>query len=170
MPFGGRERTLRASVRQQFTPAVVLHELNAGTALVQINEYAAIGLRDGLESRIDQLAAITILRMEDVAIEAMRMDAHQHVALGADIAMDQRKMQLAVNLALVTNGFEGTERGVHMTGGIAFDQLFRLGAIADEVGHRDHLEAVLPAEFDQLRNPRHGSVFIHDFADDAAWR
>ena len=40
-------------------------------------------------------------------------------------------------------------------------------AVADQVGHRDHLQAVALAELHQLRHPRHGAVVVHDFADHA---
>ena len=42
-----------------------------------------------------------------------------------------------------------------------------LHAVADEVGYRDHLQAVAGAEFAELRHPRHGAVVVHDLADDA---
>ena len=45
-----------------------------------------------------------------------------------------------------------------------------LHAVADQVGHRDHLQVVADAEFHQLGHARHGAVVVHDFADDAGGR
>ena len=39
-------------------------------------------------------------------------------------------------------------------------------AIADQVGDRDNLDAVLDSELAQLRQPRHRAIVVHDFADD----
>ena len=40
-------------------------------------------------------------------------------------------------------------------------------AIADHFGDGEHLEVVFLAERDEIRDPRHGSVVVHDLADDA---
>jgi hypothetical protein len=40
--------------------------------------------------------------------------------------------------------------------------------VADQRLHGDHFQSVPGAEFDELRHARHGSIRIHDFADDAA--
>ena len=50
----------------------------------------------------------------------------------------------------------------------ALDEALVCEAIADQAGHRDHLQAVPLAEFGELRHARHGAVRVHDFADDAA--
>src|ERR671919_259906 len=39
--------------------------------------------------------------------------------------------------------------------------------VLDQVGDRDELEVVLLAVADQIRNPGHRSVLVHDLADDA---
>ena len=37
--------------------------------------------------------------------------------------------------------------------------------MGDDVGHGDHLQIVLPAVADQIGNPGHGAVGVHDLAD-----
>ncbi len=79
-------------------------------------------------------------------------------------------MCFLIDAADVANYLKFAEGGADMSGGIPLDQLFGLHAIADEVGHRDHFEAVLPAELGELRHARHGAVLVHDFANHTAGR
>jgi hypothetical protein len=51
--------------------------------------------------------------------------------------------------------------------GDAPDIAFVLQAVADQIGHRDHLQTVPLAKLDKLRHARHGAILVHDFADDA---
>jgi hypothetical protein len=44
---------------------------------------------------------------------------------------------------------------------------FLADAVADEVGHRHHLEVVLGSKLFKLGQPRHRPVRVHDLADDA---
>ena len=50
----------------------------------------------------------------------------------------------------------------------AFDKVLGFQAIADQLGDRNHLEAVPCAELREMRNARHGAVGVHDFADHSA--
>jgi hypothetical protein len=40
--------------------------------------------------------------------------------------------------------------------------------VTNQIGDRDHLQAVFGAEIQQLGDTRHAAVGVHDFADDAA--
>ena len=98
----------------------------------------------------------------------MVVDANEDVGFAFDVAMNEGEMSAAVGAALIADGAEFAVGSAEVAGRVALDELFGLDAVADEIGDRDHFKAVLFAEFDKLRNAGHGSVFVHDFADDAA--
>jgi hypothetical protein len=50
------------------------------------------------------------------------------------------------------------------------DVAFVAQAVANQIGHRNHLQAVPLAKLDELRHARHGAVLVHDFADHAGGR
>jgi hypothetical protein len=50
-----------------------------------------------------------------------------------------------------------------------FHQFFPGPPKFDQVGYGADLQPVLVGEFYQGRQPRHGAVVVHDFADDANW-
>src|SRR5580698_3995516 len=47
------------------------------------------------------------------------------------------------------------------------DEFLALAAVFDEVLDGTNLELVFAGEFDELRQPGHGAVVVHDFAEDA---
>src|SRR5262245_55621571 len=49
---------------------------------------------------------------------------------------------------------------------LATNEFFALAAELDKVLNRAHLEAVVLAEFAQLRHPRHAAVGLQNLADD----
>ena len=94
------------------------------------------------------------------------MDPHQHVLLAGHVALHQGQVLLAVEQALVAVGREVARAGGQVHGGHLPHQLLGAPAVADEVGHRDHLEAVALAVRHQVGHPGHGAVVVHDLADD----
>ncbi len=44
----------------------------------------------------------------------------------------------------------------------AFDQAVALDPLGDQVGHRAHLQVVLPAQSGQVVDAGHGAVVVHD--------
>ena len=98
------------------------------------------------------------------------MDAHEHVLRPVDVALDERDVVLARQHLLVGDGLEDAVRGGEPDGGDALDELLVAAAVLDQVGDRDHLEAVELAVADQVLDPRHRAVLVHDLADDAGRR
>src|SRR5437016_6220222 len=96
------------------------------------------------------------------------MDTHQNIPLPSNIAMNQSKVTLAIDLASILNRFEFPEGCPDTSDGLPLHEFLSLRAIPDQFCNRDHLESVLPAEVGEFRDAGHGAVRIHDFADDAA--
>ena len=57
-----------------------------------------------------------------------------------------------------------------LTDADALDEFLVPAPVLDQVGDRDHLEAVALAVADQVLDPRHRAVLVHDLADDARRR
>ncbi len=76
-------------------------------------------------------------------------------------------MNLAIHIARISDHAKvAVGRGQSGLGG-APNVSFVLHAIADQVGDREHFQAMRFAEFNELRNAGHGAVVIHHFADHA---
>src|SRR5438105_5016982 len=96
------------------------------------------------------------------------MDADQDIRFSPYISMYKRKVPFAVDFAAVLDRLELPELCPDTPLRFSPDKLFRLGAMPDQLRHRDHLEPVLPAEFGEFRNASHGAIRVHDFADHAS--
>ena len=94
---------------------------------------------------LELLAAVAALRVEDVAGEALRVHAHEHVLRTVDVALDERDVVLAGEHLLVGDGLEVAVRRRQPHRGDALDELLVPAPVLDQVGDGDHLEAVLLA-------------------------
>ena len=81
----------------QLVGADLVGQADAAPFLVQVQQHAAALLGDPLHRRVELRAAVAARRVEDVAGQAARVDAHQHVLAVADLALDQRDVGLAVD-------------------------------------------------------------------------
>ena len=91
--------------------------------------------------------------------------AHQCRPVLARLAPDQRQMHGVADVVVIRHHAEFTVIGRQPALAHALDGGFVLGAVADEVGDGADLEAVLGGELFELRQPRHGAVFVHDLAN-----
>ena len=141
-------------------------DAEAAASVVEVKEDAAILLGDGGEGARNQLGAIAGDRAEDVAGEAMGMDADQRGSRPVQVAAHQGDVLIVIHIArigddaeiAVARGKNGFCYAAHVT--------LVLHAVADQVRDREHFQVVLVAKFVELRDARHGPVFVHDFADD----
>jgi hypothetical protein len=98
------------------------------------------------------------------------MDANKYIAFTCDVTMDQREMGFLIQAAHVTDRLKFAKPGTYLARGVALDESFGLHAVANEIGNRNHLEAVEAAEFQELSGAGHRPIGIHDFANHAARR
>ena len=72
--------------------------------------------------------------------------------------------------ARVGDGAKRTEFGFQESFAEPVHVALILEPVANDVGHRDHLQAVFGAELFQLRDAGHAAVLVHDLADDTGRR
>ena len=105
--------------------------------------------------------------MEDVAGQALGVDADEHVLLTVHLALDERDVVLAGEDLAERDGGELAVGGRQADGGHALDELLRAAPVLDQVLDRDQLDPVALAVRDQVGHARHRPVLVHDLADDA---
>ena len=103
--------------------------------------------------------------MEDVARQAFRVHAHEHVVLAVDLPLDHGHVVLVVDQGAVPDDVEVAERGGQPGLNHSLHQLVVAPPVGDQVGHRDHLQAVAPGVVLQVGHPRHRAVVVEDLAD-----
>ena len=118
------------------------------------------------ERLLELLAAVAAQRVEDVAGEALRVDAHEHVLGAVDVAAHERDVRLAGQLLAERDGGELAVLGRQAHRRAALDELLVATAVLDQVGDRDHLQPVPLAVRDEIGHARHRPVVVHHLADD----
>ena len=113
------------------------------------------------------LAAVAAQRAEDVARDALRVHAHEHVLLAGQIAVHEREVLLAADELAVADRRELAPRRRQAHRGLALDEALGAAAVLDQVGDGAQLEAVLGAELHEIGHARHRPVGLHDLADHA---
>ena len=146
--------------------ANLVREPDAAAFLIQIQQDAAAFLGDPLHGRIELGAAVTADRVQSVAGQARRVDADEDVRAVLDIAANERDVRLVIDLILERVDAEIAILGRHLRRGDALDERLRAHPVGDQIGDRDHQQAVPPGEPRQLRHPRHRPIFVHHLADD----
>ena len=84
-----------------------------------------------------------------------------------DVALDHRDVVLLVDQRPVADRVELAERGRQAGRDDTLDEAVVLAPVGDQIGDRDHLQAVPLAVRDEVGNARHRPVLVHDLADHA---
>jgi len=95
------------------------------------------------------------------------MRPHQDWLGGIDLAHHQHQMLGVIDQVAIDERAELAERGRQLRFRDSLDHRLVAQAILDDIGDGDYLEPVHARELDQVVAPRHGSVFLQNFADDA---
>jgi hypothetical protein len=93
------------------------------------------------------------------------MHTYKHVGLACHVAFYQRHMVLVIDQRAVADRDELTEGGRQRGRDHPLDQLVVLAAIGNELGDRNHLQAVPLAIRLEVSDPGHAAVVVHDLAD-----
>ena len=115
-------------------------------------------LGEPLERLLELLAAVAAERVEDVAGQALGVDADEDVLGALDVAADERDVVLAGELLAERDRRELAVRGRQPHRGRALDELLRAPPVLDQVGDGDQLDAVPLAELDEVGDARHRPV------------
>src|SRR5690606_4206043 len=106
--------------------------------------------------------------LEHVVHDVERMHAHQRRRSAGKVALHDRDVLGAVDRALVDDDIEiallrPSQHRLHR----AYDDAVLAQAVGDEIGDGADLEPVQLGEPDEVGQPRHGAVIVHDLADHA---
>ena len=138
----------------------------AALVAAEVDDHAAARLGHDLHRRVELHAAVAAQRAEHVTGEALAVHAHEHVVLAGHGAPDHGDVLLAVEERLVGVAGEVAPLGGDAGLGDAADELLVLAAVADEVGDRDHQQAVLVGEPLELGHAGHvGLLVVDDLAE-----
>ena len=151
----------------QLVGAQLVQQADPAPLLGEVEEDAAALALDHRERRFQLFAAVAAHAVEDVAGEALAVDADQHVLGAVDLALDHRHVVFVVNQRAVADRLEVAEGGRQRGGDDALDQLLGPPPVGDQVGDGDHLQAVLLAVRDQVGDAGHRPVVVHHLADHA---
>src|SRR5262249_28090242 len=127
----------------------------AWTRLMQVNEDTLTGFRDTPERVAHEGGAIAPRGPEEIPICTVRVHPHEHICLAGDVSTNQNSVRFRADVARIDNGPEITELGRYRSLGAAMNVLFVLQPVPDQLGNRDHPEAMASAKFLQMRHARH---------------
>ena len=118
----------------------LVQQADAAALLRHVEEHAALLGADPRERELELLAAVAAQRVEDVAGEALGVDAHEHVLLALDLAADERDVVLAGQRLAERDRRELAVRGRQPHRRHALDELLVPAPVLDQVGDGDHLQ------------------------------
>src|SRR5579871_637249 len=120
----------------------LVQEADSAPLLGHVQEDAALLTGDLDESLVELLAAVAEERVKDVARQALGVDTDEDVLGAVHVALDEGEV------LLVGEDLAERDRGELAVGGrkpdcrAALDELLVAAAVLDEVGDRDHAQAV----------------------------
>ena len=141
-------------------------QADASALLAHVQEHAPALVGDGLKSEALLLLAVAPATGEDIAGNALTVDAYQDGFIVAiDVSLHQGNVLVGIYHALVGDSPEIAVLGGQLGLGYSLDQFIVAHAIGDDVGDGDDLEVVLGGEGLQLGQPGHGAIVGHDLTD-----
>src|SRR5262245_13038834 len=136
---------------------------------MQINQRSTPALSDGFHRAFKRGVAIAAGRTEYVPHQAVRVHANEYWR-GAlvDVPTNKRDVRLAtIHLAFIRHQSELAVKSSDQCFSYAVNVALVRHAIAYEFGNGEHLHLMLTAESDEVRDARHRSIVLHDFANNA---
>ena len=141
-------------------------ETDAAAFLAHVEEDAFAGVGDSFHGLAQLAAAVATLRAEDIAGKAFAVDADEGGLAVGEVAAGEGKVVSAVDRGAVEVKLE-----VAVVGGQAddfdfLDEALALAAVFDEVFDGAKFELVSDGEGVEFGQASHGSVVVHNFAND----
>src|SRR4030066_717560 len=97
------------------------------------------------------------------------MNAHEYTLKTAYIPFNQGEVYIVVKLIFIDNYLKITILSRQSRIRHPAYKGFFLKAVLYEILYSNNPEIVRPCKGNQLRQSRHGAIFIHDFANDTGW-
>lgn len=141
-------------------------EADAAAFLAHVKEDAFAGAGDLFHGLAQLAAAVATLGAKDIAGQAFAVNADKGGLAVGKVAAGKGKMVDAVDGGAVEVKLEGAAVGGQLDGLDFLDEALALAAVFDEVFDGAKFELVPNSEGAKFRQTGHGSVVVHDFADD----
>ena len=120
----------------------LVQEPDAAPLLRHVQEHAARLGGDAPQGGVELVAAVAAQRVEDVAGQALGVDADEHVVGAVDVAVHERDVVLARQLLAEGDRLELAVLGRQPHRDLALDELLVAAPVLDEVGDADELQLV----------------------------
>ena len=141
--------------------------LHAAERLGDVDDHAATGLGDGFEAGGERGAGAERAAAEKVAEHILALHAHERRRF-VRLAEGEDEVLTSIGERAVDAQLELAPRRLEGAFGDELDEAFAAVAELDELRDRDHVQAELLLEFDELGQARHRAVLVQDFTDDSA--
>lgn len=141
-------------------------EANAAAFLAQVEKDSFAAGGDLFHGLAQLAAAVATLGAEDVAGQAFAVNADKSGLAVGKIAAGKGKMVNAVDGGAVEVKLEVAAVGGQADGFNFLNEALALAAVFDEVFDGAKFELVADGEGAKFRQTGHGTVVVHDFADD----
>src|SRR5829696_7117684 len=145
----------------------LIDQIQTVLALTEVEDYSTRLPGDLFERRMKLKASVVDQRTKHVARDVLGVNANENRILSLHVAHHHREMYVAIDHVLIGNRAETTVDRRQIAFHYALHQLLFADAISDELCDADHLQVMLSGESFELRETRHGPVFVHDLADHA---
>ncbi len=151
------------SVFLQFVGPDLVHQSNAASLLVHIQNNPLTFFLDLLHSHVELFAAVATVRAENIASRTRRMNTDQDRLTLFPFTLNQRHMlQTIVDLSERDKAEIAIfSRHLHLFA--TFNSTFATQAVGNKVAYGDNLDTELFSHLQQVRHTRHSTVLIHNF-------
>ena len=151
------------SLLLKFVGGNLVHQTDAATLLLHIDDHALALLLNHLKRLVQLLAAVAAQRAEDVASGAAGMDANQHGFVLSPLTLDKCHVFQSVAFLSERYQLEMTIAGRHIHTAANLDERLLLQPVGYQVPDTDNLQMVYPAKLYQFGQTGHRAVVVHDF-------
>ena len=142
-------------------------QANAATFLSHVNENAAAFLGNLAQSGVQLIPAIATARAEDVAGQAFAVHADKCRFVFGDLTLHQREVMRTVDFGAIKMKIERAIFGRQRDHLLAFHQFLPHAPVRDQALDRANAQPMFFLELHQLRQPRHRSVVVQNFAENS---
>src|SRR6266850_3063647 len=145
--------------------AQLIHEIKTVFALPQVENDPSTRGRDLFQCCVQLKSRVVNQGPKHVAGNIRGVYSNQDRIFGADLAHNHCQVHVAVDDVFISHRATASVNCRHVSFNRAPHQRLFTDAVFHEVCDRDHFQIMITGKLLQLRQPGHGSVFVHDLAN-----
>ena len=142
-------------------------QTDATAFLPHVNKHAAALFGNLAERGVQLISAIAAARTEDIAGETFAVHAHERRFVFGNLSFYEREVMRAIEFGTIKVQLESAVVGRQRNNLFAFDQFLPHAPIRDQALDRANAQPMFFLELHQLRQARHRSVVVQNFAKHA---